>query len=178
MAHRSWSVAVPIAIGSFWLMSQPAGQHPLLASQPPETVRSLEASVAAHPDDPEPTRSLGQAYLDARQPGLAIVLVEGAPQNVGDNVRVEHVYARALIDEGRNNDALRAETHVVETCGVLADGRVAPPGCDAVLLVSAMRRADILRELLSRGIQDAQAQPEAALVAYRHVTREARVASE
>jgi hypothetical protein len=176
MAYRSCSVALPIAIGSLWLMSQPARQEPLLASQSREPVRALEAGVAAHPDDPETTRALGQAYLDAHQPGLAIVLVEGAPQNVGVDVRVEHVYARALIDEGHNREALHAEKCVVESCGVLVDGWTAPPGCDAILLASAMRRVDVLRELLSRGIEDTRAQPEATMVAYRNATREARVA--
>jgi hypothetical protein len=41
-----------------------------------------------------------------------------------------------------------------------------------------MRRADILRELVSLGVEDAEAHPEASLVAYQNATREARVAVE
>jgi hypothetical protein len=144
----------------------------------PEPLRSLEANVAAHPEDPEPARTLAQAYVDARQPGLAVVLVGSAPARVRDNVRVQHVYARALIAEGRNSEAFRAERHVIEACGVLTEGHLAPPGCDAALLVSAVRRADILRELVSLGVEDAEAQPEAAVFAYQNATREARIAPE
>jgi hypothetical protein len=57
----------------------------------------------------------------------------------------------------------------------LAEGGRAPDGCDPVLLASAMRRADILRELVSMGVQDAQAHPEMSALAYQNATREARV---
>jgi hypothetical protein len=159
-------------------MSGPKGQQPLLATAAPEPFRSLEANVAAHPDDPEPARALAQAYLNASQPGLAVVLVGRAPARVRDNVRVEHVYARALIEEGRNSEAFRAERRVIERCGVLTEGYVGPPGCDTALLISAVRRSDILRELLSLGVEDAQSRPEATVVAYQNATREARIATE
>jgi hypothetical protein len=159
-------------------MSGPEGQQPLLAAAAPELVRSLEASVAAHPNDPERARELAQVYLNAHQPGLAVALVGGAPATVRDNVRVEHLFARALIEEGRDSEAFRAERRVVDACGVLTEGHVAPAGCNSALLVSAMHRADILRELLSLGIEDAAAQPEATFVAYQNATREARIALE
>jgi hypothetical protein len=38
-----------------------------------------------------------------------------------------------------------------------------------------MRRADILRQLVSLGVEDAEAHPEEALLAYQNATREARV---
>ena len=41
---------------------------------------------------------------------------------------------------------------------------------------TATRRADILRELVSLGVEDAQAHPEMSLVAYQNATREARIA--
>ena len=63
-------------------------------------------------------------------------------------------------------------------CAPLADGRAAGRGCDPVLLASAIRRANILRELLSLGVEDAQAHPEAARIAYQNATREATVALE
>jgi hypothetical protein len=158
-----------------WAMSGPAREYPVLG-EASQSVRELEASVAERPSDPLQTRTLAQEYLDARQPGLAIVLVEGAPAAVRADVPVEHVYARALIDEGRNDEALRVETRVLETCLDAANGSAS--GCDSVLLASAMRRTDILRELLALGIEDSRAQPEASLVAYQNATREARVALE
>ena len=45
-----------------------------------------------------------------------------------------------------------------------------------MLLASAMRRTDILRELVALGVEDAQAAPEMSYVAYQNATREARVA--
>ena len=178
MAIRAYAAAVLIAAAIVWAMSGASREHPLLEATAPGPVRALEAGVATHPRDADRTRSLAQAYLDARQPGLAIVLVKGAPAIVRSEVRVEHVYARALIDQGRNDEALVAEKRVVRDCGALAEGGATPIGCDAVLLATAMRRADILQELLSLGVEDARAQPEATLVAYQNATREARVAVE
>jgi hypothetical protein len=147
----------------------------VLAASEPEAVRVLEMRAATHPGDPEATRALAQAYLDARQPGLAVVLVEGAAPAVRGDVRVQHVYARALIDEGRNDEALAADQGVVNACAPLTEGAPVPAGCDPVLLASAMRRTDILRALVASGVEDAQAQPEESLVAYQNATREARV---
>jgi hypothetical protein len=178
MTLRTYGAAVLVAASALWAMSGPEREQPVLSAGAPEPVRALEASVASHPNDSEDTRALAQAYLDAHQPGLAIVLVEAAPATVRYAVRVEHVYARALIDEGRNDEALDAEGRVVGACRALAEGNVAPTGCDTVVLASAMRRADILRELLSLGVKDARAQPEASLIAYQNATREARVALE
>jgi hypothetical protein len=178
MALRVYAAAVLLAVAVLWATSGTAHEHPLLDGSAPESVRALEAGVVSHPRDAERTRSLAQAYLDARQPGLAVVLVEGAPEAVRDDVRVEHVYARALIDQGRNDEALVAERRVVGRCRILAEGGAAPTGCDTFLLATAIRRADFLGELLSLGVEDARAHPEATLVAYQNATREARVALE
>jgi len=175
MGLRANAVAVLSAAAAVWMMSGTQREKPLLGLWTHESTRALEADVAAHPSDPEPTRALAQAYLDARQPGLAVVLVEGAAATSRADARVAHVYARALVDQGRNEEALVVEKRVVAKCRPVAEGGSAPSGCDAVLLASAMRRADILGELVSLGVEDAQAQPEASLVAYHNATREARV---
>jgi hypothetical protein len=166
-------VAVLLAAAGLWTMSGTQREKPLLAA--PDAVRVLELTAAMQPDSVEATRVLAQAYLDARQPGLAIVLVEGSKRTVHDDVRIQHVYARALVDGGRNEEALAIETGVVAACHSVADGASAPAGCDAVLLASAMRRTDILHELVALGVEDAQAHPEMSLVAYQNATREARV---
>lgn len=176
MGLRTYGVAVLAASGALWLMGGIQREKPVLAATAPASVRALEASVAASPSNPVVTRSLAQAYLDARQPGLAVALVEGAPEGVQHDVRVRHVYARALVDEGLDDEALAAEQRVVDACRPLADGRPTPDGCDAVVLAQAMRRTDILRELVSLGVEDARAHPEMSLVAYQNATREARVA--
>jgi hypothetical protein len=166
------------AAATLWLMSGTQKEKPLLAATEPEAVRVLESAAVAHPADPEANRALAQAYLDARQPGLALVLVESSVPAVRDDVRVRHVYARALVDEGRNDEALTVEKGVLAACQPVIDGGRAAPGCDTLLLVSAMRRTEILGQLVALGVEDAQAHPEASLVAYQNATREARVVVE
>jgi hypothetical protein len=175
MELRSCGVAVLSGAMALWLMSGTQRERPLLGTAPPEAMRSLEATVAERPGDVEPLCALVGAYLDARQPGLAVVLVAGALPAVRADVRVRHAYARALVDEGRNDEALAVERRVVASCRPLADGPSAPHGCDSILLASAMRRADILDALVSLGVEDARAHPEEALVAYQNATREAHV---
>jgi hypothetical protein len=174
-AVRVYGLAVLAAAAALWAMSGTQKEKPVLAAEP-EAVRVLEFAAATHPDSADSTRTLAQAYLDVRQPGLAIALVEGSGPTVHDDVRVQHVYARALVDAGRNEEALSVEKGVVATCRPIAEGGRAPAGCDSVLLASAMRRTDILRELVLLGVEDAQAHPEMSLVAYQNATREARVA--
>jgi len=95
---------------------------------------------------------------------------------VRGDVRVRHLYARSLVDAGRNGEALAVEKGVLAACAPVADGGKGERGCDTVLLASALRRTEILGELVSIGVQDAQAHPEASLIAYQNATREARVA--
>jgi hypothetical protein len=162
-------------------------ERPVLSATAAQNVAALEAKAQMRPSDAEATRGLAQAYLDARQPGMAIVLIESSAAQVQKSPRVQHAYARALVDAGRSDEALAVERRVVATCSSLAeDGpsgqrnalAAGAAGCDPVLLASAMRRADILRELVSLGVEDAEAHPEASLVAYQNATREARVAVE
>ncbi len=178
MGLRACGAAVVVAVGTLCIMSGTAREHPVLGGDAPESIGALEARVAARPNDAQETRTLAQQYLDARQPGLAIVLIEGAPAAVRNDVRVRHAFARALIDAGHNGEALDVEDLVVGTCRPLDDETASHVGCDAVLLASAMRRVDILRELLALGVEDARAQPEASIVAYQNATRGARVALE
>jgi hypothetical protein len=166
-----------LAAGTLLVTSGTQREKSLVAGAP-DMLRLLEARAAAQPNDPGATGGLAQAYLDARQSGLALVLVESAPPAVRADVRVRHVYARALVDQGRDDDALAVERSVVVACRASDDVQIEAPGCDAVLLASAERRAAILEELVSLGVEDAQSQPDMSLVAYKNATREARIASE
>jgi predicted Zn-dependent protease len=147
----------------------------------PERVQALEAAAAAHPDDPRAVRDLAQAYLDAQQSGLAVAVLEAAPTDVQSDPRTRHVYARALLEQGRNDDALAAEASVVRFCTArlpAADAAsIEAPACDGLLLGQALRRDAILRELVAMGVEDTRADPEQSYVAYQNATREARVAA-
>ena len=173
MKARACAVAVVLGAAALWVLSGTERSAAVLTSAT-ESVRSLEAEVSSHPDRPETTRRLAQAYLDARQPGLALVLLDAAPVAVRQDVRAQHLLARALLDQGRGDQALDVENGVVATCRSLADEGV-EPGCDPVLFASAVRRTSILREMIALGVKDALAHPEASLVAYQNATREARV---
>ena len=168
-----------VAAGTL-LVTSGTQREKLVVSGATESLRvgALEARAAALPGDPGAIGGLAQAYLDARQPGLAVTLLETAAPAVRADVRVRHIYARALLDQGRDDDALAVEESVVETCGASEEVGSAARGCDAVLLALAKRRAAILEELVSLGVEDAQSQPDMSFVAYKNATREARIASE
>jgi len=174
MGVGGWSAVVFSAAAGLWLASGTEREKPVLSVAPLSEVQHLEADVAAHPLDPRPLRELAQAYLDARSPGLAMSLIEHAPAATRREPRVEHTYARALLDQGRAEEALATEHHVLDACAASEDGRDV---CDAWLIASATRRADILRELVQLGVEDAQAHPEASAIAYHNATREARLAN-
>jgi hypothetical protein len=177
MGLRLCAATVLGAAAALLLTNGAQREKPVLAVAGVQPVSALEAAVASNSNDVESTRALAQAYVDATLPGLAAALVDGAPPIVRNDVRVEHVVARALVDEGRNAEALAVERRVVASCTVAEDGHAAAE-CDAVLYASALRRASILRECLSMGIDDARSNPELTLVAYQNATREARVAVE
>jgi hypothetical protein len=163
-------------LGTLWATGGTQRERALLTGAAPDVVRDCEAAAAARPDDPEAARALAQAYLDAQQPGLALSILEGPGALARDaDARTGHLYARALLDQGRNGEALEAESSVVASCEPVAEGAPGPRGCDALLLAAAVRRASILRELVALGVEDTRAYPEMSYVAYQNATREARV---
>jgi hypothetical protein len=166
MGLRALNTVLLVAAFALLLASGTQREKPVLAEGHESAVRTLENSYAAK-HDAMSLRELAQGYLDATAPGLAVSVIETAPPNIRRDVRVQHVLARALIDSGRASDALTTEEGVLKTCEEQT--------CDAWLLASAMRRADILRELEKLGIDDAQAYPESASVAYHAATRQARL---
>ncbi len=178
MGLRTFGVALLSVAAAAWFTGGPQREKPLWAAVSSDTVRQLESAVASDRSrgrDPEATLALAHAYVDARESGLAVALVERSLPVVRDDVRVRHTFARALLDQGRGDDALGVERSVLVACRPLTEGKVAARGCDPFLFASASRRVDILSALVSLGVQDAQAHPEQLLVAYQNATREARV---
>jgi hypothetical protein len=181
MSLRLWNGMILAAMAAMWMASGTQREKPVLADAS-DAVRALESTVARAPADSVELRKLAQAYLDAGAPGLALAAIERAPVSVRVDPRVEHVYARALLEQGRSDDALYAERRVLATCTRLGgpDGTGAAGSsrgvCDTWLTASATRRAEILQQLVELGIEDAQADPEASAVAYHNATREARLA--
>jgi hypothetical protein len=177
MAQRTWTiVAGVVAASAILATSGVEREHPLLGGPLAGAVRDREARAAVTPGDPDATRALAQAYLDVEQPGLAVALLRdrAAAEGDTDGVAVRHLYARALMEDGKGQDALVVEEQVVRACAPLADAKAAPAGCDTTLFALAIRRVEILRELAAMGVTDVRAYPQASLVAYQNATREVR----
>ena len=184
MDLRTRCVVVLSALGTLWLASGTQREHKVLSDVKTGRVAGLEVAYAESDHDPKKLQELAQAYLDTSQPGLALGVIDAAPENIRHLPTVDHVYARALLDQGRASDALVVERRVLDTCAAIQSKNFArsevrdPPSgenkdCDPWLLASATRRADILQELVQLGIDDANAHPEVSSIAYHNATRQA-----
>ena len=174
MGLKGWNVAVLLAIGAIWFAGSTQREKRVVNETQTDRVALLEEQVAANPSDPAKVHDLAQAYLDARAPGLALHSIELAPEAVRNEPTVEHLYARALLDQGRSADALAAERRVLAHC---ADPSVEVPACSTYLIASATRRAEILEQLVTLGVEDANAHPEASSLAYHNATRQVSFSS-
>lgn len=174
MGLKGWNVAVLVAIGAIWFAGSTQREKRVVGDLHTDRVALLEERVAANPADAARVRELAQAYLDARAPGMALASIERAPQSVRNEPTVEHLYARALLDQGRNADALAAERRVLTHC---ADPSLEVPACSSYLIASATRRAGILEQLVNLGVEDANAHPEASSLAYHNATRQVSFSS-
>ena len=168
MGLRAWNVGVLLSALGLLMASGTQREKSVLAAEHTGAVRGLESNVAAHPLDAASLRLLSQQYLDLRAPGMALRAIEDADPRARTEPTVQHVYARALLDQGRAAEALAVERRVLAAC--------AEATCESWLIASATRRADILRELVDLGVEDAQAHPESTAIAYYKATREAHLA--
>ena len=163
--------------GDALAMSGTQKEKPLLAATEPEAVRVLETAAVAHPGDPRPIAPWRRPTSTRGSPAWRWSWSRAASPRCATTSASPRLRARA-VDEGRNDEALTVEKGVLAACQPVIDGGRAAPGCDTLLLVSAMRRTEILGQLVALGVEDAQAHPEASLVAYQNATREARVVVE
>ncbi len=181
MGLKGWNVAVLVAIGAIWFAGSTQREKRVVGDTAhTDRVALLEEQVAANPADAARVGELAQGYLDARAPGMALASIERAPDTVRKQPTVEHLYARALLDQGRSADALAAERRVLAACEAAdeaANAADALPACSAYLIASATRRADILAQLVTLGVEDANAHPEASSLAYHNATRQVSFSS-
>ena len=170
MGIKGWNVAVLVAIGAIWFAGSTQREKPVVGdAKAGDKIALLEEEVASTPADAAKLRDLAQAYLDAHQPGMALAAIERAPAPLRTDPSVEHLYARALLDQGRSADALAAERRVLARC---PDPSIEVPACSSYLIASATRRAEILEQLVQLGVEDANAHPEASSLAYQNATRQ------
>lgn len=166
---KGWNVAILVAIGAIWFAGSTQREKRVVGGSHTDRVALLEEQAAADPSDPARVRDLAQGYLDARAPGMALACIERSPEAVRVDPTVDHLYARALLDQGRSADALAAERRVLTAC---SDPAALAPVCSTYLIASATRRADILEQLVTLGVEDANAHPEASSLAYHNATRQ------
>ncbi len=165
MGLKAWNAGVIVAVAVLWFASGTQREKPVVSALHTERVRAAEDRAIQAPGDAARQNDLAQAYLDARAPGMAIQSIEAALPAVRSEPIVQHTYARALLDQGRSQDALVIERRVLDRCADPATR------CSTWLIASATRRADILAELVQLGVEDAQAQPERSALAYQNATR-------
>jgi hypothetical protein len=169
MGIKGWNVAVLLAISAIWCATSTQREKRVVETLHEDRVAALEHESAVAPADPARLQELAQAYLDAKQPGMAAYVIERAPLAVRSDPGVEHIHARALLDQGRSAEALASERRVLAYC---AEPPANAPLCSSWLVASATRRADILEQLVQLGIEDAQAHPEMSSLAYHNATRQ------
>ncbi len=174
MGLKGWNVAILVAIGAIWFAGSTQREKRVVGDAHTDKVAAFEDQAAASPADPVRVKELAQSYLDAHQPGMALLTIERAPEAVRKDASVEHLYARSLLDQGRSADALAAERRVLSYC---ADPTLEVPACSTYLIASATRRAEILEQLVNLGIEDANAHPEASSLAYHNATRQVSFSS-
>lgn len=174
MDLKTVNAVLLVLVGGLFLASGTQHEHPVLSGDRVAAVSPLEAEYSVHKDAASLSK-LAQAYVDSNAPGLAVSVVETAPVDVQHAPIVQHVYARALLDSGRAEEALAAEHRTLDGCATGIEVG-ASSACDTWLIASATRRADIIQQLVDLGIEDAQAHPEASAIAYHNATREAHLA--
>lgn len=140
-------------------------EKPLVTASALGPLDALESRRAERPGDAAAVHELAQAYLAAHSTGMAIATIERASAEARRDPELEHLYARALIEQGRSHDALAAESRVLHRCV----DEEAP--CSSHLIASATRRRDVLQELVRLGVEDAASHPEASQLAYWNAIR-------
>lgn len=177
MERSGWNIAVLSGIGLLVLCGTTQREKPVVGDRHAGAVADHEQAAAESPADPDKLRALAQAYLDARQPGMAVATLERAPAPARALASVEHLYARALVDQGRAGDALSAERRVLARCAPEAatGSSSTDVTCTSWLVAAATRRASLLEQLVQLGVEDAKANPEASSIAYMNATRQVSV---
>lgn len=162
---------IPVACGTMLMgllgLCMLAGAHreaPLVGHQKlGADVAELEASVASRADDADALAVLADRYIERNAPGLALAAIERAPSAVRAAPRIGHLWAVALMHEGRASDALAREREVIAACNQRS--------CAAWTLASAVRHEQFLSAMVQRGVEDYRRDPDAAEAAYRRVSR-------
>lgn len=165
---------IAILAGIGWMLAQ-GTEHkptPILPSVPTSvnelSLATLEAKVALSPT-PADVAALASAYLERDQPGLASALIEKTPRELRASVDVSLAQSRALFRRGLLRQALAVSRETHEACE-----RSTLP-CTAWQFAKVERQRVFLEQVVSAGIEDPQAEPEATRAAYERSKRIVRL---
>lgn len=166
-----WILAGAVALPVLGVSLGASGRaYPVAAGRdlgPP--VAALEAAASRSPGDRGALVRLASAYLDRGAVGLAEAALARAPEEVRAHPEVANLRGQALAALGNVPGALLVGRTALEACRERADA------CPSGVHAHAERRVAWLEELTRMGVEDAHADPERALLAYRLSSREVRL---
>ncbi len=147
-------------------MTRTTPAAPVAVAPPNTQIGELEEAAARAPQDVGAAHALADAYVRVGQPGLALAVLNRAPERQPSLLDAR---ARALASLGQLGPALTVQLRVLVMCE--------QSGCPRSLVVPARRRAQWLNALVDDGVEDGPLDPVRAHAAYRRVTRQVRLAS-
>jgi len=125
----------------------------------------LEAETAT---DPTPTNvaSLAMTYVDRKQPGLAIALLDRHAEMAVPEIRLAR--ARALYADGKAHEALGVLDELASQCD---DSQASDP-CPTWVVMKSLHERAFFSEMVRAGIEDPARDPEGTQAAFERSNRE------
>lgn len=158
---RELVISAVILAGAFglWLSAGVHREAPLVGHAAlTDEVAALETQVALDPDNVEKLTALCSTYLDREAPGFALAAIHRAPEQVRQDPKVNHLWARALLHEGQASEALAKQRTVLADCQKTA--------CSPSLVAGAMRHEAFLSAMVANGVEDYRRNPDLTVDAF------------
>ncbi|MCS6899573.1 MAG: hypothetical protein RMJ98_07645 [Myxococcales bacterium] len=142
----------------------------LVLDSSPNTLElsALEARVAHTPQDQRAVLQLARTLLEQNEPGMALAVLERSPKAMERSPEGADLIATVQMRMGKNRAALASTKHALMACE--------RQGCEGILLARNTLREELLEVLLTEGIEDVEANPEATAQIYRQATRQVHLA--
>ncbi len=160
MRELAISTLMFVGIVGWWVSSGVHRQAPLVGSLGhSDEVASLEAEVAIEPENIDKLSRLCRSYLERNAPGFALAAIHRAPSKVRQSPTITHLWARALLREGKASEALAKQRSVLLHCQSNA--------CSSWLFASAMRHEAFLSAMVDNNVEDYRRDPDRTIQAYQ-----------
>lgn len=160
--------AFVFTIAGVGVMGTSGDATPVLAAPLARAGQELEADTAKAPT-PEKVAELATTYVERKQPGLALALLDRYPTMKAPEVRLAR--AHALYANGKASEALAALDDLSATCDANRDE--AP--CPAWVVAKSLNERAFFAEMVQAGIEDPARDPDATEAAFARSRREVRL---